>query len=96
MISSQLRAITLHLTFAPKNLNVLKLPLPPSIALQSLPGVFLGSSERSDSRATIGHSVLKAWIQNPELPGGQQWHSSPVEILAVPMGQLSLVSEHHS
>lgn len=55
LISSQLRAITLHLTFAPKALNVLKLSLPLSITLQSLPGIFLGS----DSRATIGHSVLR-------------------------------------
>lgn len=55
LISSQLRAITLHLTFAPKALNVLKVSLPLSITLQSLPGIFLGS----DSRATIGHSVLR-------------------------------------
>ena len=88
LISSQLRALTLHLTFAPKALNVLKVSLPLSITLQSL-RFRLKSHHRPQC-------AEKAGIQNPKLPGGRQWHSPPVGSLAVWVGQLLWFSEHLS
>ena len=91
--SSQFRAITLHLTFAPKALQCFK--------TFSSTEYYSAEPTRDPFRFRLKshhrpQCTKKVVIQSPKLPGGRQWHSPPVESLAVSMGQLLWFSEHLS
>lgn len=87
------QGITLHLTFAPKALQCFK--------TFSSTEYYSAEPTRDCFRFRLKshrrpQCTKKAGIQNPKLPGGRQWHSPPVESLAVSMGQLLWFSEHLS